>query len=248
MLSLVGAALARVLAGRWVQRPGDGLLLGALSALVVAISGFVLVGLTQSRMALAVASAGLAVQLVTRKRGLRRWRKWRLAGMVVATICVTLAAGATVDRFAPVAADGINRGVVWLHYLALAGQAPVLGYGLGAFAEVNAHTLTAATAPAMWNFGAAHAAPAQVALETGWPGLILLAAVAALVARRVVCLLRAGADPIGQAMVLAALAALMSGLVDIALNVPGIALLASILLGLSWGRALRSTSWRSSGS
>ena len=46
---------------------------------------------------------------------------------------------------------------------------------------------------------------------------------------------------------LAVLAALAAGMVDIALNVPGIALLTSILLGLCWGRALRASDGRGLG-
>ena len=121
---------------------------------------------------------------------------------------------------------------------------PLAGYGLGSFAELNAHTLTADSALALWNFGAAHAAPVQWVLETGWPGLMILGVVAGLVGRRLARLLRAGVDPIGQAMVLALLVALAGGMVDIALNVPGIALLASILAGLSWGRVLHASGWR----
>lgn len=244
MLSLIAMALARVLGARWVERPGDGLLLGGLSALVVAISGFAMVGITQSRMALGLLVAGSAVQLVTRKRGARQWRGWRLCALLVIVACLLLAAGATLDRFAPVGADSVSRGAIWQHYLALARQVPLAGYGLGSFAELNAHTLTADSALALWNFGAAHAAPVQWVLETGWPGLMILGVVAGLVGRRLARLLRAGVDPIGQAMVLALLVALAGGMVDIALNVPGIALLASILAGLSWGRVLHASGWR----
>ena len=239
MLSLVAVAVARVCAARWVERPGDGLLLGGIGALAVGLSGLTLVSISQSRMALALVVAGLAVQQITRKRRHHRGRRWRLAGTALVVGCVALAAGATIDRFAPVEADSISRAAIWLHYGALAGRAPLLGYGLGAFAELNALTLTPDTAPALWSFGAAHAAPVQLALETGWLGVVMLGVVAVLVGRRVCRLLRAGADPIGQAMVLAVLVALAGGMVDIALNVPGIALLATILLGLCWGRALR---------
>lgn len=247
MLGLVTLALARALGERWAERPGDAALLGALGALVVALSGLVLVAITQSRVALALLVAGLAVQQLTRRRGGRRLRGWRLAGGLVVVAGLALAAGATLDRFAPVEADSLGRGAIWLHYLALADRAPVSGYGLGAFAELNARSLSPASAPALWSFGAAHAAPLQLALETGWPGLLLLGAVLVLVGRRVARLLRGGADPIGQAMVLAVLAALAAGMVDIALNVPGIALLTSILLGLCWGRALRASDGRGLG-
>ena len=244
MLGLIALALARALGARWAERPGDAVLLGGLGALVVALSGFALVAITQSRMALGLLLAGLAVQQLTRRRGGRRLRGWRLAGGMVALACLALAAGTTLDRFAPVEADSLGRGGIWLHYLALADRAPFAGYGLGAFAELNARSLSLESAPALWSFGAAHAAPLQLALETGWPGLLLLGAVLVLVGRRVARLLPGGVDPIGQAMVLAVLAALAGGMVDIALNVPGIALLTSVLLGLSWGRALRASAGR----
>ncbi len=244
MLSLVALALARVLGARWVERPSDGLLLGGIGALAVALSGLALVGITQSRTALGLAVASLLVQQVTRKHRGRALRGWRLAASMTVVVCLMLAAGATLDRFTPVEADSVSRGAIWLHYLALAGRAPLAGYGLGAFAELNAQTLSSASAPMLWSFGAAHAAPVQLALEAGWPGLMVMGTVAVLVGRRVARLLRGRADPIGQAMVLAVLVALAAGMVDIALNVPGIALLASILLGLSWGRALRGGGWR----
>ncbi len=244
MLSLVALGLSRVLGARWVENSGDGLLLGGLGVMAVALSGMALVAITQSRMALALLVGGLALQQLTRGRGLRGWRGWRWAAMLVVGLCLALAASATLDRFAPVEADSVSRGAIWLHYLALAGRMPLAGYGLGAFAELNAHTLTPESALALWSFGAAHAAPVQLALEAGWPGLLILGIVAGLVGRRVAGLLRGAADPIGQAMVLAVLVALGAGMVDIALNVPGIALLASILSGLSWGRSLRASGWR----
>ena len=247
MLGLVAAALARVWASRWVVCPGDRVLLGAIGALAVALSTCAMVGITQSRMALGLLLAGLCVQHFTGKGGPARWRGWRLGLQLVAVACLLLAAGATLDRFAPVEVDSVSRGGIWLHYLALAGRAPITGYGLGAFAELNAATLDPLTAPALWSFGSAHAEGAQLALEAGWPGLLLLAAALVLVGRRVWRLLGSGADPLRQSFVLAALVAFVAGMFDIALNVPCIALLATMLVGLCWGRALRGNGWLQGG-
>ena len=243
MLSLMAVAMARVKLARWVQKPGDGRLLLALGALLVALASMALVGITQSRTALALLMAGLLVQWLSRKPGARRWRGWRAVAMGGAALCLMLGlllvAGTTLDRFAPLEADGVSRVAIWRYYCALAQEAPLTGYGLGSFVELNQRHLTPLSAPELWSFGAAHAAPLQISLESGWPGLALLAGVAVLVGRGSARLLRGGADPLGQAMALAVLVALMAGMVDIALNVPGIALLASILAGLGWGRALR---------
>ena len=243
MLSLMTVAVARVKLARWVLKPGDGRLLLALGALLVALASMALVGITQSRTALALLMAGLLVQWLSRKPGARRWRGWRAVAMGGAALCLMLGlllvAGTTLDRFAPLEADGVSRVAIWRYYCALAQEAPLTGYGLGSFVELNQRHLTPLSAPELWSFGAAHAAPLQISLESGWPGLALLAGVAVLVGRGSARLLRGGADPLGQAMALAVLVALMAGMVDIALNVPGIALLASILAGLGWGRALR---------
>jgi O-antigen ligase len=244
MLSLIALAVARVGFARWRKKPGDGRLLAALAAAAVALVGFALVGTTQSRTALALLVAGLALELATGAPGRKRRRGWRAAGFVVAAGALAVAAAGTLDRFAPVEADGVGRGAIWGYYLALAGKAPLIGHGVGSFVELNQRQLTQASAPALWSFGAAHAAPVQLALETGWPGVGLLAVVAALVLGRIIRRLRPAADPVGLAMLLALMMALLAGMVDIALNVPGIAMLASILTGLSWGRALRGSGWR----
>jgi O-antigen ligase len=244
MLSLIAVAVGCRSFARWRHRAGDGRLLAALAELGVALVGCALVGITQSRTALALLVAGLALQLATGTAARKSRRKWRVAGAIAAALALAVAAAGTLDRFAPVEADGVGRGAIWGYYLALAGKAPLNGHGLGSFVELNQRQLTPASAPTVWSFGAAHAAPVQLALETGWPGLALLAGVVALVLGRIIRRLRPAADPVGLAMLLAVLVAVLAGMVDIALNVPGIAMLASILAGLSWGRALRGGGWR----
>ena len=244
MLGLIALAVARLGFARWRLKPGDRRLLAALAGLAVALVGFALVGITQSRTALALLAAGLALQLATGTPARKSRRGWRVAGIVAAVLALMVAAAGTLDRFAPMEADGVGRWAIWRYYLALAGKAPLIGHGLGAFVELNQRQLTPASAPALWSFGAAHAAPVQLALETGWPGLGLLAAVVALVLARIIRRLRPAADPVGLAMVLAVLVAVLAGMVDIALNVPGVAMLVSIVAGLSWGRAVRGHGWR----
>ena len=127
MLSLIAVAVARLMAARWVKRPGDGRLVGALAAAAVACSGFALVGMTQSRMALGLLLAGLMLQMAAGQMvaGKRVWRWWVIAGVIAVAAFVVVVAGSTLDRFGPVEVDGVGRAAVWGYYLALAGKAPL---------------------------------------------------------------------------------------------------------------------------
>jgi O-antigen ligase len=108
---------------------------------------------------------------------------------------------------------------------------------LGSFIEFNQLHLTSSDALAMWDFGAAHAAPLQLVLELGWPGLVLMSALGVAMGWRIVIAGRLHADPIGLSMMLAIVLALSASLVDIDLNVPAVMALMLSLAGISYGRA-----------
>lgn len=242
---IVFAALA-LLAGGLALAPDAGPVTLRLPAVASCTVSLVLCALTGSRSALFLALLFGIILLV------RRWRRWQdgrpslrvvapaalaLSALMVAVAIVTPIA----NRSAYLPEDAGSRAAVVVHYATIANEQPVWGHGLGSFFEVNQRTLTAETAPLYWNFGAAHNAPVQVAIETGWPGLILLFVALAVIA---VQILGASRDWWSIAPLCALGAICGSAIVDIALNVPAIAALAAILYGAIWGAALASGSVR----
>jgi len=230
-LVLTGLAITRVAA--WRSRRDDRRALEALAAGLAVLVGAAMVGLTMSRTALILLTLGQMV-LIGSQFPSKRWPILAALGLLL----VAGLASATLDRFAPLGADGVGRLYIWQHYGDAALRAPLTGQGLGSFIAFNQGHLTRASAGALWSFGAAHAAPLQVALELGWPGLLLVVAGAGLVLGRLLRALAPARDPVGAGAVLAVMAALGASMVDIALNVPGIMALTVALAGVCWGRSL----------
>lgn len=233
-------AVIALLTGGLVLAPDAGPMAMRLAALASCAVALVLCALTGSRSALLLTLLFGVMLLV------RRWRRWqdgrpplRLvapAALALSALMVTVAIVTPIaNRSAYLPEDADSRWAVVVHYATIASQHPVWGHGLGSFFEVNQRTLTAETAPLYWNFGAAHNAPVQVALETGWPGLILLFVALAAIA---VQILGARRDWWSIAPLCALGAICGSAMVDIALNVPAVAALAAILYGAVWGAAL----------
>ena len=230
-LLLTGLAILRVAA--WRSRRDDRRALEALAAVLMVLVGAAMVGLTLSRSALILLTLGEMV-LIGAQFPRRRWPLMAGLGLLL----VAGLASATLDRFAPLGADGVDRLYIWRHYGGAAVRAPLSGHGLGSFIAFNQAQLTPTTAPVLWSFGAAHAAPLQVVLELGWPGLLLVGAGVGLVMGRLLRALAPARDPVGTALVLAVMVALGGSMVDIALNVPGIMALSLALAGVCWGRSL----------
>lgn len=242
---IVFAAIA-LLAGGLVLAPEAEPVALRLAALASSAVALVLCALTGSRSALLLAFLFGALLLV------RRWRRWqdgrpplRLVAPAVLALFVLMAVVAILtpvaNRSAFLPEDAGSRWAVIDHFTEIANEQPVWGHGLGSFFAVNQRTLTAETAPLYWNFGAAHNAPVQVALESGWPGLVLLVAALAALGLRI---LAARRDWWSIAPLCALGAILGSAMVDIALNVPAVTALAALLLGAVWGAALAGGSAR----
>ena len=234
-------ALALLAGGLTLAPDGEStqLRLAGLAGSAVAL---VLCALTGSRSAVLLALLGGGLLLV------RRWRRWQdgrpplhLLGPAALALIVLLVLVAVLtpvgDRSAYLPEDAGSRWAVIDHYSGIANQSPIWGHGLGSFYEVNQHTLTAEVAPLYWNFGAAHNAPVQLAIEAGWPGLALLLVALAAIAFQIA---RARRDWWSVAPLCALAAITGSAMVDIALNVPAVAALFAVLLGSVWGGALAS--------
>lgn len=244
MLGLVASGLTIERFLVWYDLPGEKRLYAMMSTGLVSLGCLAVVGITQSRSALLLwLAAHLALVAVSGWPRLRRMAnrvqsgRWIALGTAVTVALVALLASATLDRLEVLTDDGAGRQLAWETYGAAALRAPLTGYGLGSFPAWNQSTLTAATAHDLWDFGAAHAAPLQVVLETGWIGLALALAAGAALAWSAGRTLQH--EPVAVAMALAVVVALVASLVDIALNVPAIACLAACLAGLLWGRSLR---------
>lgn len=213
----------------------------ALTLLLIVVFFFMgACALTKSRAGLIAALAGVALLLLLRRppwgkarRTLSPKAAWALAAGLAAAVAIS-GAGA-LHRAGDLASAAADRIEAYQHYLELARQAPLTGYGLGAFPIVGLHGLEAEEAAHMWNFRAAHNAPLQAALEGGGPYLGFLAVGLALWAAAGLRPARPGARSIRLGFALAAGVAGACSLVDIALQVPAVAAFAAAAFGLSVG-------------
>lgn len=237
---IVFAAFA-LLAGGLAMAPDDEPAPMRLAALASSAVALVLCALTGSRSAVLLALLFGSVLLI------RRWRRWQdgrqsLRVIVPATIALLMLVGAVAiatpvaNRSSYLPEDAGLRWAAIEHFAAVANQSPVWGHGLGSFFAVNQQTLTTTVAPLYWNFGAAHNAPVQVAIEAGWPALALLIVALVAIATQIFAARR---DWWSIAPLCAIGAIGGSAMIDIALNVPAIAALCAVLVGVVWGAALR---------
>lgn len=175
-----------------------------------------------------------------------RSRRDRAAGAIFTVALGFIAAAAVIlavsgrnlaDRMGTMDQAVQDRVQIYDGYWRAISDAPVFGYGLGAFHQINAMLAPSANPLPFINVGSAHNVYLQWLLEGGWTGLALmiltLAAIAAPLARGFV------ADRQTRPYVLMALGALMltalHGLTDFALQIPSICALLTVLLGLAYG-------------
>lgn len=135
--------------------------------------------------------------------------------------------------------DGLARVVMWRHYLDVSLHAFWFGHGAGGFATVSARSLTdPPLAQLLWTVNAPHNLILGLLLDGGIGHLLLLAAAAALVARRIFANLRhEGLHDGATGVLLGILAVFACAMVDIALDVPALAALTLFLAGMLAFRA-----------
>jgi O-antigen ligase len=193
---------------------------------------------TQSRSAFTLTAMALAIGLVWHGRAASLLASKRQALTLIVPITLAammvayLGAGALFPRYLALSADGLSRWDIITTYFGYTLESPLWGFGPGSFFEVNQARLTTATALRFWNFGAAHNAALQIALEAGWPALLLLA-VGVIAIGRDVARRSWGAEDIGLIGALGIAAG--ASMVDIAWNVPAIGAFSCVLLGVLWG-------------
>lgn len=219
----------------WQARPTDrNLLMLACCATSCALC-MALAAATQSRSALLLLLPCAALLCLGRAMVTGAGRAYAL-GSLALLAAIALAIGGNIDRLQDLPQDGAARLAIWARFWALARATPWSGYGLGSFIELNQHTLTVNNALTMWDFGAAHAAPLQVVLELGWPGLALVLAWLGAVFWRLLRYSGALGNAVTLAMTLAMVLPLCASLVDIAMNAPGVVGLMMVLAGLLYTR------------
>lgn len=246
MISLLFHGVARDQWRAWQARQHRQPPVGAMIATFGGVVTLVLVALSQSRTALAatvIAHGAFGASILFPRPNdhplLRR--SVLTAAVIVAGAAAWGSAGAVMDRYATLGEDGSSRVAILRHYAHLASTAPLTGYGLGAFDTVNQRHLTSDTVLLVGDFGAAHNAVLQLAIEAGWPAVAFVAAALIAIAWRIArnATREDGRTAtIGRAMLCSVAVAAAGSLVDIALNVPAIAALTAALLGTVWGRAL----------
>ncbi|MET3825369.1 O-antigen ligase [Sphingomonas sp. PvP055] len=243
MMSLLLHGIARDRWRAWRTQPHGHIPIAATIAALGSVIALSLVALSQSRTALAatvVAQLAYAVGFPALPRAGRGWLP--AVALLALAVVLGLSSGSALSRYGALGDDGSGRLSVLRHYADLARTAPLSGYGLGGFDAVNQRHLTPETVLLVGDFGAAHNAILQLAIEAGWPGVVLLLLTLAALVVRVARTTTIGSDrsnAIARAMLFAVAVAVVGSMVDIALNVPAIAALSAALLGIVWGRTLR---------
>lgn len=204
---------------------------------------------TASRTATVTAVIAIAALLILHAHGRRtgRRRGRLLVGLGAAALALGLVlfalSGDLIVRAQGIDGDWALRRLMWSHYADVAARSPLFGYGLGSFPTVNLrHLADPWQAQTMWSANAAHNIALALVIEAGLPFLLLTCAALLWIAVRVARRQRAQRfDPRVAGLAAALLVMIGNATVDIALDVPGVALLFWLMLGLLWGAAPQPT-------
>jgi O-antigen ligase len=178
-----------------------------------------------------------------------------LTGGILAVVCLMLCVGAvlfilgaqhTASRLSQTNPLDNDRLQIFAAYWPTFKASPWVGYGLGAFTSFNAASLNSQNALYLSTLGAVHNVYLQWLLQMGVTGaacmfgaiVLVFAATVRGVARR------ASQQAAGLACIATVVVFAVHGLVDYALEVPSMAALFSVILGLGYGIAERPSSGR----
>ena len=232
-------------AKRWVETGLAGLAL----PLIVSVLAFACVLMSASRAGVLLclgAGCGLLVWDTLRQplkpaRGRRSWTP-RLAGLSLAVTVLVLLLPLT-DllgiRLERVGSDTATRSLMFSAYWDATGYGLLFGQGLGGFRFINELIADAHTAPTLVRQSAAHNVYLQWLLQAGWLGALamfgtmagLIASIGAGLATR-----RRGRTELRAVLAVTGLVAI-HGLVDFALEIPGVMWLFAWIVGLGLGFA-----------
>ena len=196
---------------------------------------------TASRMATLTALLGMGAAALLNLSAARRWtyRYWLLIlGLLLTCTVVMLWADRLGARSIELGRDIGARAAMWTHYAAVASSAPLTGFGMGSFPLVNAsHLGDAGAAQGLWGVNAAHNIILQLVITAGLPFAAALLAAVLLVVRGAWRVER-GPGGLQTAIFLALSVVAANAMVDIALDVPALALCFFLLLGMLAGGGL----------
>jgi O-antigen ligase len=243
-LGRMQTAMRNGFARGWHSR--QGIICG--TAALVALLAVTATALTGSRTSLVLTAIAFAFLIIAEAIRVARigaaqtkWILLVLGGMLgFGTVALLSFGMPAMERFARLGRDQRLREEGWRLYADLAKESPWFGHGLGSFSELNLAGLRPDNVEALWNFRSAHNALLQMQIEGGLVfTLALVAAVAMMATASIRTFQRRAVDPVVLASIAAMGLIFGCAMVDIALNVPAIAALASSLGGLIWGYSLR---------
>lgn len=224
------------------RRPGQELLNRLPGAALFVLFGACLV-LTASRGGLVSALVGVGVFLVLRGFAGRIGLKAAAASAALlgaALVCLLLFKGALlIERFGAMPIHGDPRAAIFAEHWAAFLKAPLSGYGLGTFAEVNRLLLDAGTYSFAWQVRDLHNVYLQWLEEGGLlAALPMFTCLTLMIGFSLSGLISRRRGQSWLAALLAVDAVMLShSMTDFALQIPSIAAMWSLLLGLQLGFA-----------
>ncbi len=146
---------------------------------------------------------------------------------------------AVLSRLADTSLDAADRWTIWSAYGSAFLQSPLYGFGLGSAPVLAKMAVTPDTYDAMWNIRAVHNVYLQWLVEGGIIGAVLMfATLACLLAVAVKGATRGAFQSLAPFLAVD-LVFLLQGLVDYPLQIPSVAMMWALLLGLQTGIAVR---------
>lgn len=248
------AGLMAVLAWRrlWLGLPtlvGEGLkdrsgaLRIALAAVLAALSLATLV-MSGSRGGVIATLVGLACCNLATLRPHRAVHNMKMAGLAAVLIAVfgafiMFGAGAVADRMLDASSGVADRQDILALYMKRLPLLPWSGFGLGTFRHFNNIIASASDAERLWTFGAMHNVYLQWIFEGGYAGAGLMFGLIGALLWTIVAKRGKGLN-VWSATALGASALLLThGAIDFDLQVPAVAALWALLLGLGLGEGLQ---------
>jgi O-antigen ligase len=233
-----------------LARSNENLAFKIVTRSAAALTCFFALLLTGSRGGLICSCLGLLLAITLMAANGRKQRFWRaaVAGVVALVIVVVL-----LGRTGRIGSQGLFDDVRWSVYgfcLEAIRQRPILGAGLGTFADL----FPSLRADDFYSWGvweSAHSTILEIAVEMGLPvtALVVVAAIASLfILARAAIKSKGRSRRLLAAITGIALLSYLHSTIDFSLQIPGYLILFGILVGCGLARALSSTSGEEAGS
>lgn len=197
---------------------------------------------SRSALALAVVLGPLLVGVLAWRARPGKWA-WVAGAAVVVALGLTglafVADRGVLARLAETAIDAGDRWIILRAYWSAFVQSPVYGFGLGSAPTLAKMSMSPATYDALWNIRAVHNVYLQWLVEGGVIGTVLMfSTVVCLLAVAMKGAVRGAFESLAPFLAID-LVFLLQGLVDYSLQIPSVALMWALLLGLQAAAAAR---------